>query len=98
MASSVSPDTAAVTVTLLTLEAVRGMGRGVTHLATVDVEVAGIGWQVQGVRVVRLPDGSRQCAAPVWRHPTSGRWYPGVVLPLAISDCIAAEVLAAVVV
>lgn len=89
------PATTPVTVTLLSLEPVRGMGRGVTHLAVVDIEVGGVGWQVQGVRVVRLPDGSRQCAAPVWRHPATGKWLPGVVLPGVLSDAIAAEVLAA---
>ena len=89
-----------VTVTLLQLEKLRpgsSMGR-VTHLAVVDVEWAGIGFQVQGVRVQRGPDGSPRVLPPVWRHPSDGRWLPGLILPDAVQSAIAAEVLAAAVV
>lgn len=89
-------DTAPVTVTLLQLEPLPpgSMGR-VTHLAVCDVEWAGIGFQVQGVRVQRGPDGCARVLPPVWRHPRDGRWLPGLILPDALQAAIAAEVLAA---
>lgn len=86
---------APVTVTLLQTEPVRGMGP-VTHLCVVDVEWAGIGFQVQGVRVQRGPDGCPRVLPPVWRHPGNGRWLPGLILPDVLQAAIAAEVLAAV--
>ena len=92
--TSYPPDSAPVTVTLTGIEAVTGMGK-VTHLAIVDIEVGGIAWQLQGVRVVKH-NGGLQCQAPQFRHPKSGRYLPGVVLPGVLSDHIAAEVLAAV--
>ena len=92
--ADLQPDTAAVTVTVLGIEAVTGMGACIA-LAVIEVDVAGVVFTIQGARVMRSPDGLR-CLAPCFRHPRSGEWLPGVVLPPELSEHMAREVLAAV--
>ena len=87
------PTTAPVTVTLVGIETVIGTGRCVA-LAIVDIEVSGIAWQVQGVRVVKR-DSGLIVEAPQFRHPRMGRYLPAVVLPVALSSAIGAAVLEA---
>lgn len=90
-------DTAPVTVTLLQLERLPAgrMGR-VTHLAVCDAEWGGIGFQVHGLRVQRGPDGGARVLPSAWRHPTSGKWHAGLILPEVLQDAIAQTVLEAV--
>jgi stage V sporulation protein G len=88
-------ETQAVAVTVLGVERVTGMGATIA-LAIVEIDVAGVVITLQGVRVVRRPDGTHACDAPKWRHPRSGRWLPCVLLPASLSGPLAAEVLHAV--
>ena len=83
-----TPTTAPVLVELVGIEAVTGMGK-VTHLATVDIEVAGVAWQLQGVRIIKQA-GGLIVEAPVWRHPRTGLHVPAVVLPAALTNAIVA--------
>ncbi|UFN48121.1 hypothetical protein LPC08_19195 [Roseomonas sp. OT10] len=74
------------------LEPVRGAGR-LVGLALVEVEVAGVILTLQGVQVLHGGGGGLTCRAPCFRHPRDGRGLPAVVLPAALADAIAAEVL-----
>lgn len=85
-------DTVPVEYRVIGTEPVHGRGR-LERLAIVEVEVAGIVLTLQGVQVMRGPDGRRTCRAPTFRHP-DGRWLPAILLPVELSDAIAAEVLA----
>lgn len=87
------PDTAPVTVTVGLIEAVTGAGACIA-LAIVDVEWAGIGFQVQGVRVVKR-DGGLIVQPPHWRHPRTGQHIPAVGLPAELADAIGTAVLEA---
>ncbi|MBI0432986.1 hypothetical protein [Roseomonas sp. KE0001] len=86
-------ETVSVGYEVLGVEPVLGAGRLVA-LAVVAVEVAGLVVTLQGVQVNRAADGSLSCAAPVFRHPRTGRWLPAVSLPQRLSEAVAAEVLA----
>lgn len=86
-------DCAEATVSVVGVEAVTGMGK-VRWLAIVDIEVAGIWVQLQGVRVVSTPAGLA-VRPPVFRHPVHG-WVPCATMPPAVTDALAASVLAAV--
>lgn len=86
------PEYASVTVTVIGVEQVAGMG-AVTALGTVEVEWGGIAATIQGVRVMRGPGGLR-VEAPRFRHPRTGQWLPAMLLPKPVTDAIAAELLA----
>jgi len=85
-------DSVPVQFTVIGVELVRGAGR-LIGLAVVELDVAGVVLTLQGVQVLRRPDGTAECRAPVWRHPASGRHVPAVVLPDELRDALAAEVL-----
>jgi hypothetical protein len=87
------PETQAVAFEVIGVESVN-RGR-LIGLAIVDVEIAGVGLRLQGVQILRGADGGLECRAPVWRHPSSGRWLPGLILPPELSTALAADVLAA---
>ena len=91
--TNLPPDTAPVVVSVVGVEAVTGMGK-VRWLAIVDIEVAGVWVQLQGVRVVSTPAGL-VVRPPVFRHPVHG-WTPCATMPPAVTDALAASVLAAV--
>ena len=86
------PGTSAVSFTVVGFEWVRGKGR-LAGLADVRIEIEGVGLLLQGVRVLRGPDGGLACQEPRFRHPDGG-WVPAVVLPPELSEAIAAAVLA----
>jgi stage V sporulation protein G len=86
----------AVVVTVIGVEPTSRMGGTVTHLAIVELDVAGVVITLQGVRITRQPDGSCAVEAPRWRHPRTGHWLPCVMLPASLSGPLAAEVLSAV--
>ena len=73
-------------------ERIPGKGR-LTALADVRIEIEGVVLLLQGVRVLREPDGGLACQEPRFRHP-DGRWMPVAVLPPELSEAIAATVLA----
>ncbi len=85
-------ETVGVAYTVLGVEPARDRGV-LIGLAVVEMDIAGVVIVLQGVRVLRRADGGRECAAPVFRHPVSGAWLPGVVLPPELSAALAAEVL-----
>ncbi len=85
--------TQAVEFTVMSLERVRDRGN-LVGLAIVEVDVAGVVMTLQGVQVVRMPDGGLECRSPVWRHPSRGTWLPGIILPPELAEAMAAEVLA----
>jgi hypothetical protein len=86
-------DTVPVEYRVIGTEPVHGRGR-LERLAVVEVEIAGIVIVLQGVQVMRNATGGLECRAPALRHPRTGRWLPAVLLPVELSDAIAAEVLA----
>ena len=89
--AELQPNTAPVTILVTGLEAGAG---AVVALAIVDIEVAGIAWQVQGVRVVKR-DGLLIVQPPQWRHPRTGVHIPAVGLPPELASAISDAVLEA---
>ena len=77
---------------------VRGIERAnagrLVALAIVAIEIEGIEILLQGVQVLRVPGGGAEVRTPVWRHPASGKWIPGIILPDELWQAIGAEVLA----
>jgi hypothetical protein len=85
-------ETSVVTFVVTGLEWISGDGR-LAGLADVRIEIEGVVVLLQGVRVLREPDGGLACQEPRFRHP-DGRWVQVAVLPPELSDAIAAAVLA----
>jgi len=79
-----------VSFEVLGVELVRG-GR-VQALANVSIEIAGVGFTVQGCRVIRTRSGGLTVEGPAFKHPDGHTW-PAVVLPSELRDAIGAEVL-----
>ncbi len=70
---------------------VRGRG-GLIGLAIVELALDGVPIVLQGVRIVRRPDGLAVVEPPCYRH-TDGGLVPAVVLPEELEDAIARLVL-----
>jgi hypothetical protein len=85
-------ETLPVAYRVTSVERVTGSGR-LVGLANCDVEIGGIVIALQGIQIRRLSDGGLVVAAPLWRHPRSGKWMPGVILPEELSDALADEVI-----
>ena len=85
-------ETSVVSFAVTGFERVPGKGR-LAALADVRIEIEGVVLLLQGVRVLREPDGGLACQEPRFRHP-DGRWVQVAVLPPELSDAIAAAVLA----
>ena len=85
-------ETSVVTFAVTGFERIPGKGR-LAGLADVRIEIEGVVLLLQGVRVLREPDGGLACQEPRFRHP-DGRWVQVAVLPPELSDAIAAAVLA----
>ncbi len=85
-------ETSVVTFAVTGFERVPGKGR-LAGLADLRIEIEGVVLLLQGVRVLREPDGRLECQEPRFRHP-AGRWVQAAVLPPELSDAIAAAVLA----
>jgi stage V sporulation protein G len=85
-------ETSVVSFAVTGFEWVRGKGR-LAGLADLRIEIEGVVLLLQGVRVLREPDGGLACQEPRFRHP-DGRWMPVAVLPPELSEAIAATVLA----
>ncbi len=85
-------ETEPVTFQVTGIEAVHGAGR-LLHLAIVRLDLAGVEIVVQGVQVIRRPDGRLAVRAPTFRHPRDGRSLPVIILPVELRDAIAREVL-----
>ncbi len=85
-------ETSVVSFAVTGFEWIRGKGR-LAGLADVRIEIEGVVLLLQGVRVLREPDGRLACQEPRFRHP-DGRWVQVAVLPPELSDAIAAAVLA----
>ena len=43
---------------------------------------------------VRFTVAGVEVRSPVWRHPRTGAWLPGVLLPPELADALAREVAA----
>ena len=86
------PETSVISFTVIGFEWVRGKGR-LAGLADIRIEIEGVILLLQGVRVLREPDGPLECQEPRFRHP-DGRWVQAAVLPPELSDAIAVAVLA----
>jgi hypothetical protein len=87
-------ETTEALVTVLSVEPVAGSGKLIA-LAAVEIEIAGIPIRLQGVKIVRRPDGRLNCEPPCYRGP-DGRWLPAAVLPPDLGEGLAAEVFAAI--
>jgi hypothetical protein len=85
-------ETSVVTFAVTGFERIPGTRR-LAGLAGVRIEIEGVVLLLQGVRVLREPDGGLTCQEPRFRHPDGG-WVPVLVLPPELSDAIAAAVLA----
>ena len=66
-------------------------------MAIVAIDIDGVELMLQGVPIMREPDGTGVVRAPVWRHPKNGKWIPGIILPDELWQAIGAEVLGRVV-
>jgi hypothetical protein len=86
-------DTTEALVTVLSVDRIAGSDKLVA-LVAVEIEIAGIPIRLQGVKVVRRPDGRFNCEPPCYRGP-DGRWLPAAVLPPDLGEGLAAEVFAA---
>lgn len=64
-------------------------------LATVLIDVEGVEFRIQGVRVMSTSTGLLTVEAPRFRSP-GGEWVPAVTLPDDLKSAIANEVLAEV--
>ena len=83
----------AVRFTVAGVEPVRDRG-SLIALAVVVLEVADVPFTLQGVQVHRRAGGGVEVRSPVWRHPRTGAWLPGVLLPPELADALAREVAA----
>ena len=92
MVQPLDPNLVSVAFTVQGVERVRRRGR-LLALATVVFDLAGVELTLQGIRVMRDEEGSLTVHAPVWRHPDSGKWVPGVLLPPELSKAIGDELL-----
>ena len=88
-------DTVAVDYRVLGVEPVRGAGR-LEALAAIELDVAGVVIVLQGVQLRRRADGDFDCAAPAFRHPRTGQWFPAVILPPELRTALGKEVLATI--
>lgn len=87
-----TPDADTVQVNFEVRAVERVLDRGaLVGLAIVDIDIAGIALTLQGVQIVQEPAGL-SIRSPVFRHPRSGRWLPGVLLPPELAEAIRAEV------
>ena len=85
-------ETSVVSFAVTGFEWVGGKGR-LAGLADLRIGIEGVVLLLQGVRVLREPDGRLECEEPRFRHP-DGRWVQAAVLPPELSDAIAVAVLA----
>ena len=81
-----------VTLTVIGVEQVRDRG-SLIGLAIVEMEIAGVILTLQGVQVLRSPNGSLTCRAPQFRR-TNGVWTSAVVLSPDLAVALGDEVLA----
>ena len=83
------------TVALTVRGAVPVQGRGaLIGLAVVELNIAGVELVLQGVTVMRTPAGV-EVRSPVWRHPSTGQWLPGVLLPPELASALTTQTVAA---
>ena len=80
-----------VTMTVLGVEQVRNRGP-LIGLAIVELDIAGVIITLQGVQLLRLPDGSLACRSPQFRR-TNGTWASATVLPPDLAEALGAEVI-----
>jgi hypothetical protein len=85
-------ETSVVSFEVIGFEWIRGNGR-LAGLADVRIEIEGVVLLLQGVRVLREPEGRLACQEPRFRHPNGG-WVAALVLPPELSDAIELAVLA----
>ena len=85
-------ETSVVSFAVNGFEWVWGKGR-LAGLDDLRIEIEGVVVLLQGMRVLREPDGGLACQEPRFRHP-DGRWVQVAVLPPELSEAIAATVLA----
>lgn len=83
--------TTPVTIEVLDVTMLAGRGR-LIGTASVELVIGGIAITLQGVRIVRRPDGLASVEPPCVRH-VDGDLIPAVVLPEELEDAIAREVL-----
>ncbi len=81
-----------VTITVVGVEQVHGKG-SLIGLAIVELDIAGVVLTLQGVQVLRSPDGSLTCRSPQFRR-SNGMWTSAAVLPPDLAEALGAEVLA----
>ena len=84
-------DTTPVEFTVIGIERVNA-GR-LTALACVEIVIGGVALTLQGVRVMRTDDGLA-IGAPTFKDPKTGMSTPCILLPPALRDAIAADLLA----
>jgi stage V sporulation protein G len=85
-------ETSVISFAVIGFEWIRCKGR-LAGLADVRIEIEGVVLLLQGVRVLREPDGGLACQEPRFRHP-DGRWVGALVLPPELSEAIETAVLA----
>lgn len=81
-----------VAITVVGVEQVHDKG-SLIGLAIVELDIAGVVLTLQGVQVLRLPDGSLTCRSPQFRR-SNGAWASAVALPPDLAKALGTEVLA----
>jgi len=81
-----------VTLTVVGVEQVHGKG-SLIGLAIVELDIAGVVLTLQGVQVLRLPDGTLTVRSPQFRR-SNGTWTSAAVLPPDLAETLGTEVLA----
>ena len=84
-------ETASVSLSVLEVERFTGRGR-LFGFAQVELVLDGVQIILQGVRIVRRPDGLAAVEPPCYRH-SDGDLVPAVVLPEELDDALARAVL-----
>ena len=65
-----------------------------SRIANVQVSIAGIEFELRGVQLRLTSDHRLLCQSPTFRHPTSGKWLPAVVLPPELSKGLVSKFVA----
>ena len=81
-----------VLMTVIGVEQVRDRA-SLIGLAIVELDIAGVVITLQGVQVLRSPDGSLVCRSPQFRR-ADGKWTSAAVLPPELAEALGLEVLA----
>jgi stage V sporulation protein G len=85
-------ETVGVEYRVIGIAPIRGTG-SLVGMAIVEVEIAGVVLTIQGIRIMRRQDGSLEVGAPTFKSPRDGRSIPAILLPDALRNALADEII-----